>query len=90
MATTIATMSLSSSDILSRKVEDNIVVYPNPTQGIININKNVDINIFNSIGDMIISETNINVLDVTILTPGIYTLQMMYKNKIINKRIIKQ
>ena len=76
--------------ILSRKLDDNIVVYPNPTQGIININKNVNINIFNSIGDMIISETDINVLDVTILTPGIYTLQIMYNNKIVNKRIIKQ
>ena len=76
--------------ILSRKLEDNIIVYPNPLKDKININKNVDINVFNSIGDMIISETNINVLDVTILTPGIYTLQMTYNNKIINKRIIKQ
>ena len=76
--------------LLSRELDNNIIVYPNPTSDKININKNVDINIFNSIGDMIISETDINVLDVTILTPGMYTLQIMYNNKIINKRIIKQ
>jgi hypothetical protein len=69
---------------------DQLIVYPNPTIDKININKNVDINVFNYIGDMIISKQNINVLDVTILTPGIYTLQIMYNNKIINKRIIKQ
>ena len=55
---------------LTRKLDDNIVVYPNPASDKININKNVDINIFNSIGDMIISKQNTNVLDVSKLTPG--------------------
>ena len=66
-----------------------LIVYPNPTSDKININKNVDINVFNYIGDMIISETNINVLDVTKLSSGMYTLQIMYKNKSITKQIIK-
>ena len=57
--------------IPSRKsLNEELKVYPNPTNGIININKNVDINVFNYIGDMIISKQNINVLDVTILTLG--------------------
>ena len=77
--------------IPSRKsLSKEIKVYPNPTNGIININKNVDINVFNYIGDMIISKQNINVLDVVKLIPGIYMLQITYDNKIINKRIIKQ
>lgn len=73
-----------------KSLNEEINVYPNPTNGILNINKNVDINVFNYIGDMIISKQNTNVLDVTILTSGMYTLQIMYNNKIINKRIIKQ
>jgi len=39
---------------------------------------------------MIISENNINVLDVSKIKSGMYNLQIMYKNKLINKRIIKQ
>ena len=69
---------------------ETIIVYPNPASDKININKNVDINVFNYIGDMIISKQNINVLDVSKISSGMYTLQITYKNKIINKRIIKQ
>jgi len=76
--------------IPARKSLEEIIVYPNPTNGIVNINKNVDINVFNYIGGMVISETNINVLDVSILSPGIYTLQITYNNKLITKKIIKK
>jgi len=69
---------------------DQLIVYPNPVIDKININKFVDIKVYNIIGDMIISENNINILDVSKIKPGMYTLQIMYKNKLINKRIIKQ
>ena len=71
-------------------LEEALIVYPNPTSGEININKNVDINVFNYIGDMIISKQNINVLDLSKMNSGIYMLQIIYNNKTINKRIIKQ
>jgi hypothetical protein len=74
---------------LTRDIEENLIVYPNPTDGLININQNVDINVFNYIGDMIISETNTNVLDITRLSSGTYMLQIIYKNKSITKQIIK-
>ena len=74
----------------SRKSLDEIIVYPNPTKDKININKFVDIRVYNIIGDMIISENNINVLDVSILSPGVYNLQIMCDNKIVNKKIIKE
>jgi len=76
--------------ILSRNVEDNIIVYPNPTKNEININKNVDVNLFNILGDMIISKQNINVLDVSKLQSGTYNLQIIYNNKLFNKIIIKE
>ena len=69
---------------------DQLIVYPNPAINQININKFVDIRVYNIIGDMIISKDNINVLDVSKIKSGMYNLQIMYKNKIINKRIIKQ
>jgi hypothetical protein len=73
-----------------KSLEEDITIYPNPTSGIVNINKNVDINVFNYIGDMIISKQNVNVLDVSRLSPGMYILQMNYKNKSITKQLIKK
>jgi len=83
--------STYTGPIPSRKsLEENLIIYPNPTSDKININKNVDINVFNYIGDMIISKNNINVLDVSKLNSGIYMLQINYKNKSITKQLIKK
>jgi len=77
--------------IPARENLDNyLVVYPNPTSDKININKNVDINVYNYIGSMIISKKNINILNVSKLSPGIYMLQINYKNKTITKQLIKK
>ena len=71
-------------------VENALIIYPNPTINTININKNVDINVINYIGDIIISKRNTNILDVSKITSGMYMLQITYNNKTINKRIIKE
>ena len=71
-------------------LEEAIIVYPNPTISKININKNVDVSVFNILGDMIISKQNINVLDVSKLNSGTYNLQIIYQNKLYNKIIIKE
>ena len=71
-------------------LDSYIVIYPNPTKDKININKNVDINVYNYIGGMIISKQNVNVLDVSKLSSGVYMLQINYKNKSITKQLIKK
>ena len=71
-------------------LEEVIVVYPNPASTTININKNVDINVLNYIGDIIISKTNISSLDVSELSSGLYMLQINYNNKTITKQLIKK
>ena len=73
-----------------RVVNNDVIVYPNPTKDKININKNVDITMFNYLGDIIISKQSINVLDVSKISSGMYMLQITYENKTINKRIIKK
>jgi len=75
---------------LTRELEDNLIIYPNPTNGKININKKVDIRIINMLGDMIVREDNVNVLDVSYLTPGMYNIQIIHNNKVINRKIIKE
>jgi len=70
--------------------EEAIIIYPNPVSSVININKKVDVNVLNYIGDMIISKQNTNVLDISKVSSGMYMLQITYNNKTINKRIIKK
>ncbi len=78
-------------DIPARiSLEDALIVYPNPTSDVININKNVDINVLNYIGDIIISKQNTSILDVSKISSGMYMLRVTYNNKTINKRIIKK
>tara|TARA_R110002073_G_scaffold78139_1_gene188584 strand:- start:1068 stop:1523 length:456 start_codon:yes stop_codon:yes gene_type:complete len=74
--------------ILTR--EESLVIYPNPTSSIININKSVNAVIYNNLGDVIISANNTNVLDVSKVSPGSYILRIEYKEKIIYKKIIKK
>ena len=75
---------------LTRELDENLIIYPNPTNGKININKKVDIRVINMLGDMIIREDSISVLDISYLTSGIYNVQIIYNNKIINRKIIKE
>jgi hypothetical protein len=74
---------------LTRSIEENLIVYPNPTNGIININKIVDVSVYSYVGDVVISRENTNIVDVARLKAGVYMLQITYKNKTITKQIIK-
>ena len=74
----------------ARIIENEIIIYPNPTKDIINISGNeFSINIYNAIGELIINEENPSIIDLSIYPVGIYTLQILYKNNIITKQIIK-
>ena len=75
---------------LPSRVKNNLVVYPNPTNQLININEKVDIEIYNNIGEVLISKKQTNVLDASILSPGAYILRIKHENKYTYKQIIKK
>ena len=75
------------TDIL--ELRGDLVTYPNPTSDYIYVSKKVDLTVINMLGDILIQKENINVLDVTRLTPGMYTIIIKYNNLVTNKRIIK-
>jgi len=79
-----------SGPVSITELRNNLVIYPNPTSDYININKKVNARVFNSIGKLMLSENNINVLDVSRFNSGIYHVVFEYNNIKINKRIIKQ
>ena len=68
---------------------DDLVVYPNPVGDVLNINKNVDLDVFDSAGHLIISEININAIDASLWDPGMYTVRIVWNNRIVIKKIIK-
>ena len=79
-----------SGPLPTRTSVEEILIYPNPTNGLININETVDIIVYNMSGDIVISKTNINTLDMSRLSSGAYNLKITCNNKIVNKRIVKK
>ena len=75
---------------LPSRIRNNIVIYPNPTTQLININEKVDVEVYNSLGDILISTKQTNVLDVSKISPGAYILRIKYNDKYIYKQIIKE
>jgi hypothetical protein len=70
-----------------------IIIYPNPTTGIVNIKArgNIDVNIYDMLGNNIANFQPLQKeIDLSSYKPGIYNFRITYKNKIINYRVIKQ
>ena len=76
------------TDIL--ELRNKLTTYPNPTAGILYVNKKVNLRVFNMLGDMIMYKEQANALDMSILPSGLYNILIEYKNIKTNKRIIKQ
>ena len=73
-------------------VFDNIVVYPNPTTGNLNIKTSLSItySLYNSIGKELVKNSTEEMIDITALPNGIYFLSIRYGDKTFNKRIVKE
>lgn len=77
--------------------KDDIIVYPNPTNGEVTIkSENVitKVEVYNSLGASVLSKGNINTKTATFslsnLSKGIYTVKVFNPNSVIEKQIIKQ
>ena len=69
-----------------------IVVYPNPTKDIITIETRLDIvvELYDMIGNKVISESNVKRLDLSKLSNGIYNMSILYNDVRFSKKVIKQ
>ena len=78
------------------EIENNLHIYPNPTNGIITIigEKIKNISIYNILGNQLfkVEKNNLNTnsrnIDLSNLARGIYTIQIEQNNKILNYQII--
>lgn len=72
---------------------NNLLLYPNPTSGIANLNldfgKNVTIEIFNSLGAKVLQENIIsNSIDLSLLPEGIYYYRIKENNQIKTNNVL--
>jgi len=69
-----------------------IVVYPNPTKDVITIETRLDIEVevYDMIGNKVISESNVKRLDLSKLSNGIYNMSIIYDGTRYSKKVIKQ
>ena len=71
---------------------NNIVVFPNPTTGVLTIRSNLDItySLYDFIGREVIKDSNEDVIDITNLPNGVYFLSIKYGEMVFNKRVVKE
>ena len=80
--------------MFSRSLDFNsIIVYPNPTSGIINISSNIEgvtFEVRDLLGKLIIPSSSGNVIDLSNAGAGVYFLTIKNGTQTFNKRIIKE
>ena len=69
-----------------------IAVYPNPTKNVITIDTRleIEIEVYDLMGRLLIKEENTKRLDLSNLSNGLYNLSIIYNDKRYSKQIIKQ
>ena len=80
--------NLGVNDILAQ----NIVIYPNPTTSIINIegsSTELQVSIYDMLGREVVSQTVMNQMDVSFLKPGIYLVSLTDGEKSVTHKLIK-
>ena len=75
-----------------RTLEDVLIVYPNPTEGTINIvgKREMDVKVYNMLGTLILDLKNVTEIDLSEYSSGIYNLNIVYNDLVINNKIIKK
>ena len=81
----------SDLDIEELLENNTLIIYPNPTENILNIasRENVKIEVFDIVGNLVLTTTE-KQINMSELSDGTYILNIAYRNKIINKKVIKQ
>jgi hypothetical protein len=75
--------------------EETISIYPNPNQGIFNLETNIDnyiLNIYNMLGELVYVESNINstkkLFDLSSLNNGVFFVKIVSENKSLTEKLV--
>ena len=81
--------NLSTIDLDKENLK--VIVYPNPTSGVININglNKYNLKVYNNIGQILLQANNTNAIDVSSLPNGVYLVRVSNGVKSSTKSFIK-
>ena len=81
----------SALDIENLLEENVLIIYPNPTENVLNIasRENTKVELFDIVGNLILTTTE-KQIDMSKLFSGTYILNIAYRDKMINKKVIKR
>ena len=75
---------------LARIKENKIIIYPNPTNGIVNFSQEVNVKVYNIRGKQILNKNSISQINLSKYDNGIYNISIIFMDEIFNQIIIKQ
>ena len=86
-------MAQNEVEDVEEVIENTIGFYPNPTQSIVNVENVADgssIQVYNSVGKLVINETNVNTIDLSAYPNGLYLMRVVTNNEIVStQKIVK-
>ena len=64
---------------------DKILIYPNPTSGIINLKavERIDVDVYDMLGNIIIHQKEVEQIDLSEFVPGVYNLQIKIQKSLL-------
>ena len=65
-------------------------VYPNPVKSTVRINKIANVKLYDITGKVTLEAKQVNIIDVSALTPGVYNLHVEINSRTLKYKIIKQ
>ena len=74
----------------SRIKTNNLIVYPNPTTGLVNFSETVDVDVYDFTGRKIIEKNNVNKINLSEYDSGIYNIIVIFGDKINSINLLKQ
>ena len=77
---------------ISENTGNSIIIYPNPTTGILTIDSrlDLDVEVYDMIGHLVLRMEKTKRIDMSNLKPGIYNISIIYNKAKFNKRVVKQ
>src|SRR5690606_17779466 len=89
-------VSFSENCLLSTEINkldnNSFIVYPNPTNGIVYFSEQINIEVYNSVGQILFNRKNTTALDLSVQPTGVYFISFISENGQIVQRskIIKE
>ena len=74
----------------SRISSEKILIYPNPTSGLVNFSRPIDVTVYDYTGRKIIDNKNKSNIDLSEYSSGIYNIIIIFEDNILQYKLIKK